>query len=275
MKRVLTLLALSVLLFYSCDAGTSLSSEAGIVSIDIDGLEATASIDSNAHTVTVTVPPMDITGLTVETAVSSGAELMESPALVDGETVTYVVEAEDGTKTEWSVTLHVQPGVSFTLAGEDYVFLYGVTADDTAAADKVGNGTPNIGTCEGDNAIFAANKIVNLSDPGAYAYSYLYVYFSKTDSSNNPISTGKEYDMTDFTGMVCATIDEKDFKCFYDEEGDKLTMQLLSYSEEIGEYCRGGFSCDGTFGTSRDDAVPASLTNGYFKVLRSEIGLDL
>jgi hypothetical protein len=119
------------------------SGEAAIVAFTMDGLVGGAVIDPAARTVTATVEPMLVSGLTPTVTVSEEATLSTRPTLVDGEAVTYVVTAENGDEVPWTVTLTVQRGISFTYGSTKVVLTGGVVdSDDPENNAAWGAGVP-------------------------------------------------------------------------------------------------------------------------------------
>ena len=142
MKKAIYLLlaAAAVVIFAGCA-----SSENSIISISFDGVgivEESLVIDETTRTVSAIIEPVDISTIKPIFELSSNA-VIGDVSLVDGDDCTCTVTAEDGTTSEWTVTVTVQPGVSFIYDGAFESFACGVLdSSDSDASEAYGDGVP-------------------------------------------------------------------------------------------------------------------------------------
>jgi len=260
MKRIAVLaLALAALVgLGSC--ALFKSGDAVILTFVLDGLVGSATIDADAGTITATVEPMDLSAATPEVTVSEKAELTQHPALVEGEAVTYVVTAENGSTAEWTVTVTVQYGMSFSLDGTKVVLTAGiVNSADATLNEQYGNGVPLV-TLNGGNTLRAAAlaEELDMADPPA-ATSTMALLMCGWETGDPGPGTFDEttasfgYMTTDYLAAAGAS-----------------TATSTTLVAEITALGAVGGDVVGTFsGTAIDtnDATPA-LTDGFLKARR-------
>lgn len=230
------------------------SSDAQIVSFNIQGIVGQAVIDPNAHTVTVTVEPIDVSAVAPQIGVSSGASI-DSPTLVDGQPVVFHVTAENGTTTDWAVTVSAEYGMSFTIDGIPVVLKHGYSdSGDPSNNAAVGNDIP----------------------PGDFEYGDEFYLTAGDPTWDYATYTGNEsYLELTFYGLTTGSYTENDVDVAYQDanqtyfesptsnpgEGVHMIVKALG---NIGSPILGIFAGkveDDNFGTH-------VVANGFFKVLR-------
>jgi hypothetical protein len=244
------------------------SGDAAILTFVFDGLVGSATIDADAGTITATVEPMDLSAATPEVTVSEKAELTQHPALVDGEAVTYVVTAENGSTAEWTVTVTVQYGMSFSLDGTKVVLTAGiVNSADATLNEQYGNGVPLAALNGGDTlgAVALAEQLDMADPPAAGAGTEASLMFAWAAGDPGPgtfdgTTAAFNYMTTDYLAAAGA-----------------FTATPTTLVAEITALGAVGGDVVGTFsGTVVDtnDATPA-LTDGFLKARRVADDLTL
>jgi len=287
-KIKLWLLSVLVVLLFSCEenqAGVpddlkgALSSEGNIVSIVIDGVEAKADINRDTKRITIDVPPIDIRGKKLKIGLSEGAKILEIPALKDGETVKFVVEAEDGTKEEWMVKANVLPGASFTLDGTRYVFMKGcIDSVNSEMNTEIGNGVPYVTILSDKYYHLGALKenfdFKNDYDPRDQSVENCFnLVVEKLDTSAKEIVTTREYTVPGELAVEAQytmndSNNDSKIECY---KTNSLKISFLSISEAPGENFQAVFSGIGTvYSMIEGDILSENvkLTDGFIKVIQ-------
>jgi hypothetical protein len=250
------LLALGVVVALSgCDLWYQFfgSSDAAITEFNIDGIIGTAAIDPAAHTVVVTVEPMDLTAapVTPDITVSANATLTPAPSAVqDGVPVTYTVKAQNGASSAWTVTVNVAFGTSFTVDGTMKVVMMHGYVDSTQVnlPSLIGSGLP-VGYQKYDTFVdsFDADQQVSPSVAGPHIYVYFY---GTVPGTYAPPNVGFSY--ANLAGSTLLS-------------GSDLAVNVSAYGA-LGAPIQGTFTC-----TATDGALgPHAVTNGFFKVRYSD-----
>jgi hypothetical protein len=125
------------------------SSENSIISMSLDGAVITEApvIDETTRTIFVTVEPVDLSTITPTFELSANAEI-GTLTLEDGQPCTCTVIAADGTASEWTITVTVEPGISFISDEIRKTFRGGVVdSADSINNEAYGNGVPSLSVC--------------------------------------------------------------------------------------------------------------------------------
>jgi hypothetical protein len=258
----MSIYATAVIVFSACDGLMDDGVEPQIESFSITGIVGDAEIDPEAKTVTATVQPMDLTVVEPTVGVSEGATVT-SATLVDGESATFKVTGEDGTVVNWSVTVYVQRGISFTYESTPTQVV--LTESFTDSADEnhntaIGNGVPLAiyGTSYEEAQVYALkNEIDVQTEPTEYEWASLYI----------PNETGT-YDSTEviFGYLKESENDSEDLSLSADETDAESFEVVVESFGDVGDNVVGTFS-----GTAEDpDNASHTITGGFFKVLRLE-----
>ena len=241
MKKIsyLFLAAIAALIFAGCASG-----ESSIISMDLDGavLSGEPVIDAAARTVTATVEPVDLSAITPSFELSSNASIGEL-TLQDGEACTCTVTAEDGSTSEWTITVTVQPGISFYYDGTYKSFLFGV------ADENLGDGVPYCIFCttgqRGDWCYGYSKEWV--TGESVYNNTEMFILMLSNSSSKPVNALQWNFSSTSYiAGYIAA---------------DRI------YNGEVGDWIIGSFD-NFLIAMSEDPAVTFDTIDGFFKVLR-------
>lgn len=244
MKKLIILMLICLICaasFFGCDdtgAGTA-SVEAAITAFTGAGLVGTPNIDLEAHTVSLTVEPMDLSNYSPELVVSDYAEVTSAPGTIaDGVPATYTVTAEDGTAVDWKVTVNVLYGVAFDYGTRHIVLTEGeIYSGDPEFNEYVGDGVPGIYSSGSSNYFTVYSEVYDYgsesraSEPPTYEYDYDYFeFYFEGESTEIYSSASAEYYESD--GFVST-----DFDCSVDvsEHGDIGGDFRASFSGVVDE----------------------------------------
>jgi hypothetical protein len=265
MRRFLfPVIILAVLSLSGCGWVLSLfaSGEAAIVEFSYEGIDGTATVDPEARTVEITIPPINLASVTPVVEVTEGADLGPLPAFADGVPATVSITAENGDVVEWTVTVNLELGVSFLLNGERVIVQGGFTSTDPGTAEDYGNGVPpasvySFGT--GMDDIIVPGSIIsppNAWNPDINERIELYVEIEVTGS--NEYSTGDFYLYYEVDGD-----DDGIPEIYFVQESGTATVNEIA--AEVGDIVSGVFAAAGVNEMASGDLV---ITDGFFKVQR-------
>ena len=197
-----------------------------------------------------------------DVGVSEGATVTTA-TLVDGEPAVFKVTDQNGNVADWTVTVNVQRGISFTYESTPtrVVVTKGFvdSADGTHNA-AIGDGTPlGIANTSYDEVqVYALKDVVDVQvSPTEYEWCTLYI----------PDAAGT-YDSTEvYYGYTKESDDNaEDISLSSDETVAGSFEVIVTSFGAVGENIIGTFS--GTAKTPEDMAH--TITDGFFKVLRLE-----
>ena len=242
------------------------SAENAILSFGLDGAVITAGpvIDPAARTVSVTVEPVDLAGVTPKIGVSDKAEA-GGVELADGEAAVCVVTAENGAGEEWKIRVNVEPGIHYCYGDTPVTLKRGLKGEDDAETALLGDGVPmgsfnpsNPGENE-RNVVGAFSEVSSFSGDIREA---AVIHFADVDGRPASVaSDGWSIQYQKSEGQINVVL----------KQGDSSNrLSVLSFGEE-GEYITGIFGGAGLYaagGESIEDGVDVNITEGYFKVLR-------
>jgi hypothetical protein len=156
------------------------STATDIVSFNFASPAATGTIDETAHTVHLSIPFGDVTGLVPEITLSTGASISPASGVSTNFTspVIYTVTAQDGTtKQEWTVTVTKQANTATDILTFDFTGIPAigtVSAGTHTVAISVPFGTavtalePTITLSEGATVSPLTNTPANFTSPATY-----------------------------------------------------------------------------------------------------------
>ena len=243
--------------------------EARIVSFSLEGFDVTADIDPAARTVIVSAPAVDLASVTPVVGLSPGATLATMPTFSDGVPTAVTIVSEDGNGLEWTVTINLRLGISFTVDGT-WVLLtegYTDTSNETTEAEW-GYGVP-AGTVEDDAnlTLWANDELYDLAGSEPLTEEYLWIEIYGTETGSYTV----EEQISEFGVWYWVDGGEGSSISFSTEAGS-LTVQKAAAS--VGEVISGTFAVTGSSSPLMKDvrqggeSTHMSITNGYFKVER-------
>lgn len=268
MKNIYYLFLACLFIFSACDpSGMSDSNEANVTSLTINGQIGNAVIDQNARTISITLEPMAISDAVSTIVVSAGA-IGTTPSLVDGSAAPFTVTAEDGTVTNWSVTVNIAFGISFDIDGNHVVLLEGMIDEDESdfTAFELCDYDPIIYDYDTDDYRLHAN--LNVWELNDFNIDIYYPGLSLFDISF--VSPGV-YTCNSF-GYYHEYTDASDLVLYYTDLGTSSDTEILFTNVSITETHNA--ACTGNFSGLIDRYAPdfntlsqadVNITNGCFK----------
>lgn len=244
MKKVILLVpAAAAVLFSGCASG-----ENSIISMDLGGaviVEDSLVIDETARTITAAIEPVDISNIIPAFELSANAAIGDI-TLEDGVASACTVTAEDGTTSEWVVTVTVKPGVSFTYDGVFESFVYGVLdSSDSDASDDYGNGVPSYSACttgQSGDIVLAFREEYDLTEDKVTDSEWLIMMLSNESTTTSALSWTNSFTFA-AEGYII-------------ENTDSLG--------NVGDFVTGTF-----LGTLEDaEGETVTITDGFYKLLR-------
>ena len=240
--------------------------DADIVSFSLGELPIEVSLDAATRTVVAVTPPVDLALIEPTIEVSAGASIVNTGAFADGLPTTITLSPSIGQPVEWTVTVHVKPGMTFLLDGERVTLLAGCI--DSTRPDLWANGIPagsfltrngqfevwgHETITEADSCKVADGHGVLITLPGLTTGTY------STDTDNLYLSFWNE--------TISPTVSLR---------GETITVLVTSSPGQVGEFMTGRF--DGVLSPAKKHSGKTppptpELTEGFFKVLR--VGDDI
>ena len=247
-------------------------SDASIVSLSLGELPVEVSIDPSTRTVVAIAPPVDLALVKPTIGVSPGATLVGATSFADGVPAKVTVSPSFGRTVDWTVTVNVNPGVSFLLDGVRVTLLAGYTdSSDPERAVVWGSGMPGGSVAPDDSFDFWAHETVTDADV-CRLHEEHGVWITLPKLSSGTYSTENEDAMrvnyrNDSVSMY-ATM---------------LSVAVRATPAHIGDFATGSFSASlsvkqGKTGQEKGDpgtgrTAAHELTAGFFKVARIADGI--